>query len=218
MPDGSLPILYWPLMLAAAYVLGAIPFAQIVARVNGVDLRKVGTGNIGAGNVTANLGKGWGTLAAVLDGLKGLIPVILGKKVGLGPGSAGMLGVAAVVGHNWSIFMKGRSGRGLATSAGMIIGLDWVLLAWPLSWSILGWKIGGGIAGFYGWGLLPIVAIFANRPVEQVLMLFLLAGILMARRMQGNPDSPRDLHSTLRRALYDDPYEVAEAVEDPIIP
>src|SRR5690554_1051548 len=217
MPD--MPILYWPLMLAAAYFLGAIPFAQIVARVNGVDLRKVGTGNIGAGNVTANIGKAWGTVAAVLDGLKGLIPVYLGKKIGLGPGAAGMLGVAAVAGHNWSVFMKGRAGRGLATSAGMIIALDWPLLIWPFAWSVVGWRIGGGIAGFFGWGLLPFVAILTGQPYTEVVLLFILTAVLMIRRMQGNPDSPRDLHSTLRRAIYDDPYpDLPETVEDPITP
>lgn len=217
MPD--MPILYWPLMLAAAYFLGAIPFAQIVARVNGVDLRKVGTGNIGAGNVTANIGKTWGTVAAVLDALKGMIPVFVGQQLDLGPGAAGLLGVAAVVGHNWSVFMKGRSGRGLATSAGLIIALDWSLLIWPFAWAVVGWKIGGGIAGFLGWGLLPFVAIAMDKPYTEVVLLFILMAVLMIRRMQGNADSPRDLHSALRRALYDDPYpDLPETAEDPITP
>ena len=217
--DGSMPIVYWPLMLAGAYLLGSVPFAQIVALVNGVDLRKVGSGNIGAGNVTSNIGKGWGTLAAILDALKGLIPVYLGKMVGLGPGAAGMLGLAAVVGHNWSVFMKGRSGRGLATSAGMLLALDPYLLIWPTAWAMVGWKIGGGIAGFLGWGLLPFVAIALNEPPTEVVLLLLLTSVLMIRRMQGNPDSPRDLSSALRRALYDDPYpDLPDTVEDPITP
>lgn len=217
--DGSMPIAYWPLMLAGAYVLGSIPFAQIVARVNGMDLRRVGLGNVGAGNVTANIGKGWGTLAAILDATKGFLPVYLGRKIGLGPGAAGMLGLAAVVGHNWSLFMKGRSGRGLATSAGILLALEPFLLLWPTAWAIVGWKIGGGIAGFLGWGLLPFVAIALNQPPTEIALLFLLATVLMARRMQGNPDSPRDIDSTLRRALYDDPYsDLSDTVEDPITP
>lgn len=217
--DGSMPIVYWPLMLAAAYLLGSVPFAQIVARVNGVDLRRVGSGNVGAGNVTANIGKAWGTLAALLDAMKGFVPVYLGRKIGLGPGAAGMLGLAAVAGHNWSLFMKGRSGRGLATSAGMLLALEPFLLLWPTAWAMVGWKIGGGIAGFLGWGLLPFVAIALNEPPTEVILLLLLTTVLMIRRMQGNADSPRDLSSTLRRALYDDPYlDLAETVEDPITP
>ena len=116
MPALSSPILYWPLLLLAAYLLGSVPFSQVIARLKGVDLREVGTGNVGAGNLTKNVGLGWGIAAAILDGLKGLIPVWLALRSGLGPGASGLAGVAAVVGHNWSIFMRGRSGRGLATA------------------------------------------------------------------------------------------------------
>lgn len=218
MADGTMPIALWVALFAAAYLLGSVPFAQIVARANGIDLRTVGTGNVGAGNVTDHLGKGWGAAAGLLDGMKGILPVYIARKMGLGPGAAGMVGLSAVVGHNWSVFMMGRSGRGLATSAGTILVLDPLLLLWPAGWAIAGWKIGGGIAGFLGWGLLPFLALAMGRPYTEVIFLFILAAILMARRMQGNADSPRDLHSTLWRAVYDDPYgpNYPDTVEDPI--
>lgn len=207
--------------MIGAYLLGAIPFAQVMARINGIDLREFGTGNVGAGNLTRAAGWSWGGLAAVLDGLKGLFPVLLADRMGLGPGAAGLVGIMAVVGHNWSIFLKGRSGRGLATSAGVMLGLDPVLLVWTTGWSLAGWKIGGGAAGFLGWGLLPFVAIAMGRPPTESLVLLLLSSVLLGRRMQGNPDSPRGTRPALMRAVYDsDPImdELVHPAEDPLAP
>src|SRR5688572_20410793 len=141
MPVISSPIVYWPLMLLGAYLLGSIPFAQVLARLNGVDLREVGSGNVGAGNLTRTVGA-----PGVLDGLKGLVPVWLALSGGLGVGAAGLVGVCAVIGHNWSIFMRGRSGRGLATAFGMIVALNPALAVWTTGWAVAGWKIGSGIA------------------------------------------------------------------------
>ena len=83
MPVISSPILYWPLMLVGAYLLGSVPFAQVLARLKGIDLRKVGSGNVGAGNLTSTVGLPWGIAAGVLDGLKGLVPVLICLQAGL---------------------------------------------------------------------------------------------------------------------------------------
>jgi len=219
MPDISMPILYWPLLLLGAYLLGSIPFAQVLARINRVDLREVGSRNVGAGNLSREVGMGWGALAAVLDGLKGFVPVWIARKAGLGLGAAGIAGLAAVLGHNWSIWLRGRSGRGLATSAGVLLGLDPVLLVWTAGWSIAGWKIGGGLGGFLGWGLLPIVAVALGRPATESLVLLLLTVVLMARRAQGNRDSPAGRGPVLWRMIHDnDRVEESfpDTVEDPL--
>lgn len=221
MPDITLPILYWPLLLAGAYLLGSIPFAQVLARFNGVDLREVGTGNVGAGNLTREVGLGWGAAAAVLDGLKGLIPVWIALRAGLGPGASGLAGVAAVIGHNWSLWMRGRSGRGLATSAGVLVALDPVLAVWVGGWALAGWKIGGGLGGFLGWGLLPIVAVALGRPPSESLVLLLLSIILIGRRMQGNAADEPGAVPALKRALYDRDIpsdEFPDPSEDPLTP
>ncbi|MGH8914047.1 MAG: glycerol-3-phosphate acyltransferase [Acidimicrobiia bacterium] len=202
MPDSPW-VLYWPLLLMGAYILGSIPFAQVLGRVRGIDLRQVGSGNVGAGNLTRVAGWPWGVAAAVCDGLKGLLPVLLAQSVGFDKGAAGMVGLMAVIGHNWSIFMKGRSGRGLATSVGMLVILDPVLLVWTTGWSVAGWKIGGGVAGFLGWGLLPIVSATMGRPATESLVLLALSGVLMIRRMQGNPDSAPGVRPAMRRAIFD---------------
>lgn len=219
MPGFSSPIVYWPLLLAGAYLLGSVPFAQVLARVKGLDLRGLGTGNVGAGNLTREAGLPWGTAAAVLDGLKGLIPVFVARQAGLGLGAAGLAGVMAVIGHNWSIWMRGRSGRGLASSAGMLVALDPSILAWTAGWAVAGWRIGGGLAGFLGWGLLPIVAVALGRPPTESVVLLLLSTILIGRRMQGNEADELGMSASLRRAVYDRDYapdELGEGVEGPL--
>jgi glycerol-3-phosphate acyltransferase PlsY len=191
------------LLFAAAYLLGAVPFSQIVARLHGVDLRLVGSGNVGASNLGHQVGWGWGILVAILDGLKGLVPVWIARQAGLDLGVSALAGMAAVVGHSWSILLRSRSGRGLATSAGLVIGLDPYLLLWTASWAVAGWKIGGGIAGFIGWAPLFLVAMFLGREPGEVAILAVLSVVLLSRRMQGNRGDPPGLRQALRRAVFD---------------
>lgn len=219
MPVASSPIVYWPLLLLGAYVLGSIPFAQVLARVKGLDLRIAGTGNVGAGNLTKTAGIGWGLTAGVFDGLKGLVPVLACLRAGLGVGAAGLVGLAAVIGHNWSIFMRGRSGRGLATAFGVILALHPPLAIWTTGWAVAGWKIGGGMAGFIGWGLLPIVSVALGGPPTESLLILLLSAVLVGRRMQGNPGDAMDRASMMQRAIYDRDLvgeATGEAADDPL--
>jgi acyl phosphate:glycerol-3-phosphate acyltransferase len=204
-----LGLLSWPLLLIGAYLVGSIPSAQLIARLKGIDLRQVGSGNIGAGNLTHAVGAQWGLIAGVFDGPKGLGPVLIARYVlDMGLAASGMAGLAAVIGHCWSIFVRGRAGRGLATSAGLIFILDPVLLVWVGGWSLAGWRIGSGFAGFLGWGLLPLVALALGRPGTEILFLVLLATTLMLRRAQGNPGDVEGANNVLRRLLYDrDPLE-----------
>lgn len=221
MPGISSPIVYWPLLLAGAYLLGSVPFAQVLARFKKVDLREVGTRNVGAGNLTREVGLPWGVAAAILDGLKGLAPVLLARQAGLGLGAAGLAGVLAVVGHNWSIWMRGRAGRGLASSAGMLVALDPAMVAWTAGWAVAGWRIGGGLAGFLGWGLLPIVAVALGRPPTESLVLLLLSAILIGRRIQGSEADEAGMAPSLRRAVYDTDVvgdELGEGAEGPLTP
>ncbi len=221
MPGISSPIVYWPLLLAGAYLLGSVPFAQVLARFKKVDLREVGTRNVGAGNLTREVGLPWGVAAAILDGLKGLAPVLLARQAGLGLGAAGLAGVLAVVGHNWSIWMRGRAGRGLASSAGMLVALDPAMVAWIAGWAVAGWRIGGGLAGFLGWGLLPIVAVALGRPPTESLVLLLLSAILIGRRIQGSEADEAGMAPSLRRAVYDTDVvgdELGEGAEGPLTP
>ena len=113
------------LLLAAAYLLGAIPNGLLIARLKGIDLQKTGSGNIGATNVFRCVGKGWGVLAFVLDALKGFVPAFFFPRLlDMAPSWLGLAcGVAAVAGHNWPVWLKFKGGKGVSTSAGMLLGV-----------------------------------------------------------------------------------------------
>lgn len=108
------------LWIVAAYLVGGIPFGYLIGRLRGVDVRTVGSRNIGATNVFRTVGKKWGLLAFACDVLKGLLPTLAAKACG---GPALWVGVACVVGHMLTPYMKFRGGKGVATAFGMLIGL-----------------------------------------------------------------------------------------------
>lgn len=113
------------LLLAAAYLLGAIPNGLLIARLKGIDLQQTGSGNIGATNVFRCVGKSWGGVALVLDALKGFIPAFFFPHwVEVAPPWLGLAcGAAAVAGHNWPVWLKFKGGKGVSTSAGMLLGV-----------------------------------------------------------------------------------------------
>ena len=128
------------LALLAAYLLGSIPNGLLVARLKGIDIRKVGSGNIGATNVFRSVGKFWGILTFICDALKGLIPAWLFPQLAGEPGAAlGIFcGALAIAGHNWPIFLKFKGGKGVATSAGVLLGIAPAAVGIGLlSWLIL---------------------------------------------------------------------------------
>jgi glycerol-3-phosphate acyltransferase PlsY len=121
----------WLPMILASYLLGAIPFGLLIGRMRGVDVRTVGSRNIGATNVFRTVGKPWGIATFALDALKGFIPAFIFPYYGYLWGGefhsmelaklAG--GAAAIIGHNFPIYLRFRGGKGVATSAGALIGI-----------------------------------------------------------------------------------------------
>jgi len=126
-----------------AFLSGSVPYGFLIGRSNGIDLRKVGSGNIGATNVWRVMGKGWGTLAFLFDFLKGFLPVLLTRLI-LGWHETRSLeltlvfaALAAVIGHNYTPWLGFKGGKGVATSAGVLAALlpaalGVVLAAWIL--------------------------------------------------------------------------------------
>lgn len=115
----------WAIGAVAAlvgYGLGAINPAAILARVFHVDLRATGSGNPGATNVGRALGARWGVLVGFLDILKGFLPAA-GFTLLVGQTAGEVAGIAAVLGHITSPFLKGRGGKGVATTLGAILGV-----------------------------------------------------------------------------------------------
>ena len=114
------PLLYLA-AIVVGYLVGSLNPAATIARLRGVDLRASGSGNPGATNAARTMGRGVGVLVLVLDLLKGFVPALLfATFVGLAAGE--VAGLAAVVGHVTSPFLKGRGGKGVATALGAILG------------------------------------------------------------------------------------------------
>jgi glycerol-3-phosphate acyltransferase PlsY len=129
------------LIVVLAYLLGSIPFGLLVARSRGIDIRKHGSGNIGATNVSRTLGKKWGILVFALDFLKGAFAVWIGRWLmqlqiqhELAGGYftvaesrftfAGIIAALAVIlGHNFPVWLKFKGGKGIATSGGVLLAL-----------------------------------------------------------------------------------------------
>lgn len=112
----------YALIAVASYLLGSIPFGVIVAKLRGIDIMSVGSGNTGATNVTRVLGWKLGLLVFLLDVAKGVVPPLVTKAVTGDERAAVLMGMAAVVGHTFSPFLKFKGGKGVATSLGALVG------------------------------------------------------------------------------------------------
>lgn len=111
------------LLLALGYLSGSIPYAVIVSRARGVDIRAVGSKNPGAHNVMVHVGRWSGRLVAILDLLKGTLPALLARWAGLSDWDVVWVGVAAMLGHVTSPFLAFKGGKGLSTAFGLMLAL-----------------------------------------------------------------------------------------------
>ena len=163
-----------PLIAAlAAYLIGSLSFAVLVSRTMGLgDPRSYGSGNPGATNVLRSGNKGAALLTLALDALKGFLPVwavaAFGGPWGLVEGTAALVGVAAFLGHLWPVFFEFKGGKGVATAAGVLMGLNpwlgvatlvtWLMIAYFFRYSSLAALISALFAPFYQlliWGPGP---------------------------------------------------------------
>ncbi len=102
------------------YMIGSVPFAHLLARRRGIDLRRVGSGNVGASNVLRTSGVRPAVVAMCLDGVKGALAVLVAERLVVGgAGTAVAAGVASVVGHIYPVWLRFRGGKGVATAAGV---------------------------------------------------------------------------------------------------
>lgn len=157
----------------ASYLLGAVPFGLLIGFARGVDIRTVGSKNIGATNVLRSVGKPWGITTFVLDALKGFVPTflfpILGNRLGADFQPlevAGLVGgAAAILGHNFPVYLGFKGGKGVATSAGMVLGLAplavvvglsvWAVVFYSLRYVSLASIVAAGAVIGFGWWYYP---------------------------------------------------------------
>jgi acyl phosphate:glycerol-3-phosphate acyltransferase len=175
-------------LMLAAYLIGSLPFSWWVAKTKGVDLRKVGSGNTGASNVWRAVGFRHFVVALILDIFKGWLPTFLAHTVfDIGALATIVVGVCAVLGHVYPVFMRFKGGKAVATTGGVILGFAPVLtvtaaIVWAIVYKLSGFPsvasmvdvvviaILGTIMAFMGW-LDPVYAAFIWLAVVYIMYL-----------------------------------------------
>lgn len=190
-------MLWIAVALLISYLLGSIPTAYLFGRIlKGVDIRKVGSGNIGATNAMRALGKGPGIAVLLSDILKGFIVVVfLGDYFGNKPifwqvqNLRIIMGLCCICGHNWTIFLRFKGGKGIATTFGVLLGLALKLpglgmiigilvLTWLTVFMI--WRI-VSLASIVAAIALPVSILFFKQPVILVVVSIILCVFVLIR-------------------------------------
>ncbi|MDR7268590.1 glycerol-3-phosphate acyltransferase PlsY [Pelomonas saccharophila] len=182
-----------PLLAAVVgYLIGSLSFAVIISRAMGLsDPRSYGSGNPGATNVLRSGNKAAAILTLVFDALKGFLPVLAvklwGQPHGLEEGTMALVGVAAFLGHLWPVFFRFQGGKGVATAAGVIFGLNPLLgVATLATWLIIAW--------FSRYSSLAAIVSAAFAPMYQLLiweagptaLALIIMGLLLVWRHSAN--------------------------------
>lgn len=184
------------LAIFISYLIGSIPTAYIFGRIiKGTDIRKFGSGNVGATNALRLLGKGWGITILALDIIKGVLPVLLLPRI-LGPGAilspeifSILIGLSCICGHNWTIFLQFKGGKGVATTLGVLIGLSLKIagLKIVLGLTVLVWLVTFiasrtiSLASILAAFSFPILAILFRQSFSLILITMLLAVFIIFR-------------------------------------
>jgi len=172
-----LQVVGFAVLLFLAYIAGSIPFGLVVGKVfYGVDVRELGSGNVGTTNVFRVLGKKAGMAVMISDILKGYIPAVIATAL-FDPWIAIFIAAAPVLGHIYSIFLKGKGGKGIATGAGVVLAL--VPLAFLIIFST--WLLlivltrYVSVASLVAALMVPILTIAFGEPLP-----YKIAGVLVA--------------------------------------
>jgi glycerol-3-phosphate acyltransferase PlsY len=133
-------------LVVLAYLIGSIPSAYIAARIKkGIDIRKAGTGNVGATNVLVVVGPVIGAFVYIFDVLKGVLPVLLARNIIGTDLSMGLAGLAVILGHDYSVFLRFSGGKGIATTTGVIFAINTQLMLWI----VVSWFVFAGLTNYF---------------------------------------------------------------------
>lgn len=170
------------LLSTAAFLLGSIPTGVLIVKSRGIDLRKIGSGNIGATNVLRSTGKLSALLTLCGDIGKGIVAVLAAKFFAVELLYEGLIGVCSILGHNFSVFLKFRGGKGVATSLGvlciyspqtaLITSIIWLLTLTVTKYSSLG--------AFVSFGVLPLNIVFFDT-VEKLPVALIITIMIFVR-------------------------------------
>ena len=179
-------------LVLAGYLCGSISFAYLSGRLwRGIDLRKYGSAKLSGSNVYHHVSRPAIVLVGLLDVSKAVLPTWLGLRLGLGLPTAIAAGLASMVGHNWSLFLKLKGGRGIGTALGMLL----VVFPWSVAW-VLGWLAFGrlmpkiaAVPALFSLVTLPILAAIAYQPRPSVWGCVGVLVITIVKRLEANRES-----------------------------
>lgn len=174
------------LLLLAAYGIGAIPMGYVVARVLGIDIRRHGSGNIGASNVLRTVGRGPAIATLAADVVKGYAGAWIGSLAGPGARWAAMAAILVVVGNCWPVFLAFRGGKGVATGLGAFLRVTpWAILPAVLVFAALVASLRfvslGSVCAVLG---LPVAVLLLGYPLPLVGAASVVALIIIARHRE----------------------------------
>lgn len=185
----------WIVLIVCSYLVGSIPSSYLVARSRGIDLREHGTQQVGGGNLWRTTSRKLGLIMGIFDFFKGMLMVLIALRLGLDAGQQLAVGLAAVVGHNWPVFLRFHGGRGIATSLGIIIILPLINDITPWA-TIAFFAIGAAVAAFTrrtpvpiltGMVILPIASAISREPLSVTMGFLAMALIIIIKRLTAQP-------------------------------
>ena len=198
-------------IILSAYLVGSVPMTYILGRmVKHIDIRRYGSGNVGASNAWVHLGKLVVAPVAIFDLLaKGSLSVYLAQQLSGGPWIPVFAGLAAIAGHNWSVYLKFTGGRGITVVLGVLLLLALKELAAASLVVIAGWIVFRNSALWVGIGVatLPIWSVVFRESEHITVLCICLVVLLAIKRLVSNRDLPAlgdgGWRIYLHRLLYD---------------
>jgi glycerol-3-phosphate acyltransferase PlsY len=171
-----------------SYLLGAVPFGLMFSKLfSDVDVRTIGSGNIGATNVLRAAGKNAAVLTLLADGLKGLIPVLVVNRIFQNDAVTALSGAAAVLGHVFPIYLKFKGGKGVATSYGVVLAVaPWIGIVCLVVWALVAfiWRY-SSLSALIAFACYPVLTFFSGSPPSKpygLLSLFMFGMIYYRHR------------------------------------
>ncbi|MBC7328157.1 glycerol-3-phosphate 1-O-acyltransferase PlsY [bacterium] len=167
-----------------SFLYGSIPFGFLICKYRlGVDIRKMGSGNIGTTNVMRIAGPITGLIVLILDASKGVIPVLIAKSLAFSPTWVVIVGLLAVCGHIFSPFLRFKGGRGVATGLGLVIGIaPQIALILLLIWGVVVlFTRYVSIASLTSAFAFPILMAFTHQPLPYLLISLIISVLVIIR-------------------------------------
>lgn len=194
--------------VVAGYIIGSISFAYLFTLfLTGKDIREIGTKNPGAANVARNVGKKWGIIVWLGDTIKGIIPMVFARNLGISNIIIlTIVGISAIIGHCYSIFLRFKGGKGAATTGGVILFLMPILFPLVIALWFIAQKINPRspkvllsciffffVCMFFAYGLRVNIQVFYQTSISTLLLI--ITGIIV------NPDAVKEIIEEKRKRM-----------------